>query len=69
MFLISIGKDIFLNFRIAAFKKVTGQEIHEMDRSIFRPRKWFKVFRKKKFFEKKRKYNKIENKEEDEEKK
>ena len=41
--------------RIAAFKKVTGPEIHEMDRSIFRPRKYFKVFRKKRKPPKRRK--------------
>ena len=41
-------------FRIAAFKKVKGPEVHEMDRSIFKDRLYSKIYRKKKFNLKKR---------------
>lgn len=40
---------IYPNFRIAAFKKVQGPEIQEMDRSIFKERNFSKIYRKKKF--------------------
>lgn len=35
--------------RIAAFKKVSGPEVHEMDRTIFKDTKDSKIFRKKKY--------------------
>lgn len=40
---------LYPNFRIAAFKKVQGPEIQEMDRSIFKERNFSKIYRKKKF--------------------
>jgi hypothetical protein len=53
MFHISTGK-LVSKFRIAAFKKVTGPEIQELDRSLFRKRSYFKIFRKKRFRMKKK---------------
>ena len=47
---ICTGKIQFLTqFRIAAFKKVKGPEVHEMDRSVFKDRLYSKIYRKKKF--------------------
>jgi hypothetical protein len=34
---------------VAAFKKVTGPEIHEMDRTVFKDCLYSKIHRKKKF--------------------
>lgn len=45
--------DVSYLYRVAAFKKVTGTEMQELDRSIFKPTKYFKVNRKKKFGAKK----------------
>ena len=40
--------DVSYLYRVAAFKKISGPEVHEMDRSIFRDRSYFKIHRNKK---------------------